>query len=55
MREYKSHIKVVLAQSTHVHIEMSTVHDVGISTWLFNLYIDPKDQLLVGSTSDKIA
>lgn len=48
MREYKSHIKVVLPQSTHMHIDMSTVHDVGIAPWLFNLYIDPKEELPVG-------
>lgn len=48
MREYKLHLKVVLPQSTHMHIDMATVQDVGLAPWLFNLYIDPKESLPVG-------
>ncbi|MGI9243966.1 MAG: sulfatase-like hydrolase/transferase, partial [Verrucomicrobiales bacterium] len=48
MREYKAHIKVVLPQSTHMHIDMATLGDVGLAPWLFNLYIDPKEQMPVG-------
>lgn len=48
MKEYKAHIKVVLPQTTHMHIDMSTIQDVGLAPWLFNLYIDPKEQVPVG-------
>ena len=48
VREYKQHIKVVLPQTTHMHIDMATVHEVGVAPWLFNLYIDPKEQMPVG-------
>ena len=48
MREYKLHQKVLLPQSTHMHIDMATLHEVGTAPWLFNLYIDPKEQLPVG-------
>jgi arylsulfatase A-like enzyme len=48
MREYKWHQKVILPQSTFMHIDMATVHDVGTAPWLFNLYIDPKEELTVG-------
>ncbi len=48
MREYKLHLKVVLPSATHMHIDMSTVQDLGLSGWLFNLYIDPREQLAVG-------
>ena len=48
LREYKQHIKVVLPQSTHKHIDLSLVHDVGLAPWLFNLYIDPKEKMSVG-------
>ena len=48
MKEYKAHIKVVLPQTTHMHIDMATIQDVGLAPWLFNLYIDPKEQTPVG-------
>ena len=48
MREYKWHQKVLLPHSTFMHIDMSTVHSVGTAPWLFNLYIDPKEELPVG-------
>ena len=48
MAEYKAHIKVVLPQSTHLYIDMATVEDVGLAPWLFNLYIDPKEEKTVG-------
>lgn len=48
MHQYKTHIKVVLPQTTHLHIDMATVHDVGLAPWLFNLHIDPKEQTPVG-------
>jgi len=48
MREYKLHLKVVMPQTTHMYIDMATIQDVGLAPWLFNLYIDPKEQLAVG-------
>ncbi|WP_018969197.1 arylsulfatase [Rubritalea marina] len=48
MKEYKAHIKVVLPQSTHMHIDFATIQDVGLAPWLYNLYIDPKEQMPVG-------
>lgn len=48
MREYKAHIKVILPQAPHMHIDLSTIQDVGLAPWLFNLYIDPKEQMPVG-------
>ncbi len=48
MREYKAHVKVILPQSTFMHIDMATVHDTATAPWLFNLHIDPKEELPVG-------
>jgi arylsulfatase len=43
MREYKEHLKVILPQSTFMHIEMATAQDTATAPWLFDLYIDPKE------------
>ncbi|MEI6891240.1 MAG: arylsulfatase [Pontiella sp.] len=48
LREYKLHMKVILPQTTHMYIDMATIQDVGLAPWLFNLYIDPKEELPVG-------
>ena len=48
MRQYKEHVKVILPQSTFMHIDMATVQNVATAPWLFNLYIDPKEELLAG-------
>lgn len=48
MREYKTHLKVILPQSTHMYMDLSTLNDVGLAPWLFNLYIDPKEEMTVG-------
>ena len=48
MREYKAHVKVALPQAPHMHIDYALLHDVGLAPWLFNLYIDPKEQMPVG-------
>ena len=34
--------------SQWLNIDMTTVSDVGLAPWLFNLYIDPKEQYPVG-------
>jgi arylsulfatase A-like enzyme len=48
MREYKLHAKVILPHSTFMYIDMATVQDTATAPWLFNLYIDPKEELPVG-------
>ena len=46
--EYKQHIKIIEAHSTHMWIDYATIQDVGLAPWTFNLYIDPKEEMPVG-------
>ncbi len=48
MREYKAHLLVTLAQEKFLYIDMATVVPTGLAPWLFNLYIDPKEEYTVG-------
>jgi arylsulfatase A-like enzyme len=48
MYEYKIHLKVIQTQAQWLDIDMTTVSDVGLAPWLFNLYVDPKEQYTVG-------
>lgn len=48
MYEYKIHLKVVESHAQWLDIDMTTVSDVGLAPWLFNLYIDPKEAYPVG-------
>lgn len=48
MREYKAHLLVTLAQEKFLYIDMATVVPTGLAPWLFNLYIDPKEEYPVG-------
>ena len=48
MYEYKIHMKIVEPHAEWLDIDMTTVADVGLAPWLFNLYIDPKEQYPVG-------
>lgn len=48
MREYKAHIKVVMAAEKFLWIDMATVQDTGLAPWLYNLYVDPKEEYPVG-------
>lgn len=48
MREYKIHTKVIIPQANFLWIDMATMNDVGTAPWLFNLYIDPKEEYAVG-------
>ena len=48
MYEYKLLTKVVKPDAQWLDIDMATMTDVGLSPWLFNLYIDPKEQYPVG-------
>ncbi|MGE0054371.1 MAG: arylsulfatase [Hyphomicrobium sp.] len=48
MYEYKIHVKVVEHHAQWLNIDMTTISDVGLAPWLFNLYIDPKEEYPVG-------
>ena len=48
MREYKAHLHVTLAQEKFLWIDMATVVPTGLAPWLFNLYVDPKEEYPVG-------
>ncbi|MCL1064410.1 arylsulfatase [Shewanella benthica] len=48
MNEYKIHFKVITTDSQFLNIDMATIKDIGLAPWLFNLYIDPKEQYPVG-------
>ncbi|WP_255374857.1 MULTISPECIES: hypothetical protein [unclassified Oleiphilus] len=52
MKEYKAHVKVVMAEAPHMHIDLATVRDVGLAPWFFNLYLDPKEEMTVGHRRD---
>lgn len=48
MREYKLHLQVMQPQNAFQNIDFTTVSKVGLSPWLYNLYVDPKEELPVG-------
>ncbi|MFZ0611559.1 MAG: hypothetical protein WAM73_04920 [Desulfobacterales bacterium] len=48
MRECKAHFEITREQSTFMGIDYATAEKVGLAPWLFNLYIDPKEQMPVG-------
>jgi arylsulfatase len=48
MHEYKIFTKVMEAGAQWLDIDMATMTNVGLAPWLFNLYIDPKEQYPVG-------
>jgi arylsulfatase len=48
MYEYKIHMKVVEEQAQWLWTDKSTITQVGLAPWLFNLYIDPKEEYPVG-------
>ena len=48
MWEYKIHFKMFMYYAQWLEIDMSTKADFGLAPWLFNLYIDPKEQYPVG-------
>lgn len=48
MREYKAHVLVTLPQEKFLYIDMATVVPTGLAPWLFNLFIDPKEEYPVG-------
>jgi hypothetical protein len=44
MYEYKIHVKVVEVKAQWLWTDMSTITDVGLAPWLFNLYIDQNEE-----------
>ena len=48
MREYKAHLLVSLPQEKFLYIDMAAVVPTGLAPWLFNLYVDPKEEYPVG-------
>jgi arylsulfatase A-like enzyme len=48
MYEYKIHVKVIETHAQWLGIDMTTISQVGLAPWLFNLYIDPKEEYPVG-------
>ncbi|GAA5123311.1 arylsulfatase [Luteolibacter yonseiensis] len=42
--EYKVHFKVFLNQSAHRNLDESTLNNLGMAPWVYNLYMDPKEQ-----------
>ena len=48
MYEYKIHVNVMTTHAQWLDIDMTTKTGVGLAPWLFNLFIDPKEQYPVG-------
>lgn len=48
MREYKIHFIATQEQATHLGIDYGVTQKTGLSPWLFNLYIDPKETMPLG-------
>jgi arylsulfatase len=48
MVEYKIHVKLLQTHAQWLDIDMTTKAEVGLAPWLFNLYIDPKEEYPVG-------
>lgn len=42
--EYKVHFKVFLNQAAHRNLDESTLNNLGMAPWVYNLYMDPKEQ-----------
>lgn len=42
--EYKVHYRVMLQHAPRRNLDETTVSDVGMSPWFYNLYLDPKEQ-----------
>lgn len=48
MYEYKMHLQYTNPEADMMNIDYSSVGQVGLAPWLFNLYIDPKERMPVG-------
>lgn len=47
-QEYKMHMKVFNTSFPRKNLDQSTVEDIGMSPWVYNLYVDPKEQISTG-------
>lgn len=47
-QEYKMHIKVFNTSAARKNIDQSTIENIGMSPWVYNLYADPKEQISSG-------
>ena len=48
VREYKMHLKAMQMHNSFQNIDYASISDIGLSPWVFNLFIDPKEELPVG-------
>lgn len=48
LHEYKMYFQITDSQDPHLMIDQSTISKSGLAPWLFNLYIDPKEERVVG-------
>ena len=46
--EFKGHLKIMTLGRPMGGVSEVTVSDVGLSPWVYNLYVDPKEQFSVG-------
>ncbi len=46
--EYKVHFRVFETHAPRRNLDESTVSEVGMSPWVYNLYMDPKEQASIG-------
>ncbi|NIG52984.1 arylsulfatase [Chitinophaga sp. Cy-1792] len=47
-QEYKLHMKVFNTSAPRKNLDQSTIENIGMSPWVYNLYVDPKEQLSTG-------
>jgi arylsulfatase len=48
MYEYKLHQSVIEAEQPWLELDMSVAKKTGLAPWIYNLYIDPKEETPVG-------
>jgi hypothetical protein len=46
--EYKVHFKVFENKAARRNLDESVVHNLGMSPWVYNLYMDPEEQASSG-------
>ena len=46
--EYKVHFRVFQTDAVRRNLDQTTISEVGMSPWVYNLYMDPKEQLSTG-------
>lgn len=48
MHQYKLHRQVVMPAAPHMYIDYAVIQEVGLGGWMFDLYLDPKEEMPVG-------